>query len=103
LIDRQQIIVDDHALGGLRPVEAVDPLAMGPRPVPPAAQEQLAQAVAAPLQIFTGIITRGGIFVSYTRGPAGIVGESVSDQNGLHGSARDAVLKGVPWVPAGTR
>jgi hypothetical protein len=63
MIDRQQIIVDDHALGGLRPVEAVDPLPMGPRPVPPAvvqptAQEPLAQAMATPLQIGTGIITR---------------------------------------------
>jgi len=44
--------------------------------------------------------THGGVFVSYTRGPEGIVGENVSDMNGLHGSARDAVVRGTPWAPA---
>ena len=47
--------------------------------------------------------SHGGSFVSYTQGPGGLVGETVSDQNGLHGSARDAASKGTPWVPAGAR
>ena len=42
--------------------------------------------------------SHGGVFVSYTRGPGGITAEVVSDQNGLHGSALDAYLKGTPWV-----
>ena len=62
VIDRQQIVVDDHALRGVRPVQTVDPLAMGLRPIAPAkvqaaAQQQLAQAMTSALQIFTGIIT----------------------------------------------
>jgi hypothetical protein len=47
--------------------------------------------------------THGGSFVFYSRGASGIVGETVSDQNGLQGSARQAWLKGVPWAPAGFR
>jgi hypothetical protein len=47
--------------------------------------------------------SHGGSFVSYTQGPGGVVGETVSDQNGLHGSARNAALKGTPWVLAGAR
>jgi len=33
----------------------------------------------------------GGSFVVYTQGPNGLISETVSDQNGLHGSARAAV------------
>jgi DNA-binding beta-propeller fold protein YncE len=40
--------------------------------------------------------SHGGSFVFYS-GAGGSVGETVSDQNGLHGSARDAAMKGVPW------
>ena len=63
MIDRQQIIVHDHALGGLRPFECVDPAPVGARPVPPvvvqpSAEKQLAQAMAAPLQILTRVIPR---------------------------------------------
>ena len=47
--------------------------------------------------------SHGGSFVSYTQGGGGLVGETVSDQNGLHGSARDAARRGTPWVPAGAR
>ena len=36
LIDRQQVVVDDDALGGMRPRQTVDPLAMRARPVAPA-------------------------------------------------------------------
>lgn len=46
----------------------------------------------------------GGVFVSYTQGSGGsVVGEVVSDQNGLHGSARAARQKGVPWTVAAVR
>jgi hypothetical protein len=31
--------------------------------------------------------THGGTFLSYRAGPGGVVGEVVSDINGLHGSA----------------
>jgi DNA-binding beta-propeller fold protein YncE len=47
--------------------------------------------------------SHGGSFVSYTRGPGGIVAETVSDQNGLHGSARSAAMKRVPWAPDAPR
>ena len=47
--------------------------------------------------------SHGGSFVSYTQGPGGLVAETVSDQNGLHGSARDAARRGTPWAPAGSR
>lgn len=47
--------------------------------------------------------SHGGSFVSYAWGPGGLVAETVSDQNGLHGSARDAARKGIPWVAAGSR
>lgn len=47
--------------------------------------------------------THGGSFVSYTQGATGIVGETVSDQNGLHGSAREAARAGIPWAPGGPR
>jgi hypothetical protein len=61
LIDGQQIIVDDHALGRLGPFEAVDPSSVGPCPVAPAVvqtatQEQLAQPMTTSLEIFTRII-----------------------------------------------
>jgi DNA-binding beta-propeller fold protein YncE len=42
--------------------------------------------------------SHGGTFVYYTKGPSGVVAEVVGDQNGLHGSARDAARKGIPWV-----
>src|SRR5882762_3346566 len=63
LIDRQQIIVDDDALRRLRPLQTVDPSAMRARPVATAViqaatQQQLAQAMPTPLQIFTRVITR---------------------------------------------
>lgn len=41
----------------------------------------------------------GGIFVAYSRGANGVVAETVSDQNGLHGSALAAYLKGTAWTP----
>jgi DNA-binding beta-propeller fold protein YncE len=41
----------------------------------------------------------GGIFVAYSRSGNGTSGETVSDQNGLHGSALAASLKGTRWVP----
>ncbi len=47
--------------------------------------------------------SHGGSFVSYTQGAGGLVGETVSDQNGLHGSARDAARRGTPWVPGAAR
>jgi DNA-binding beta-propeller fold protein YncE len=48
--------------------------------------------------------THGGSFVLYTAGPGGqIVAETVSDQNGLHGSARTAAMNGVPWAPGSGR
>ena len=61
MIDRQQIIVDDHTLRRLTPFQAVQPLPMATRPVAsavmqPAAKQQFPQAVAIPLQIFTRII-----------------------------------------------
>jgi DNA-binding beta-propeller fold protein YncE len=43
--------------------------------------------------------SHGGSFVVYRQGPSGLVGETVSDLNGLHGSARDAARKGTPWAP----
>lgn len=46
----------------------------------------------------------GGVFVSYTQRAGGsIVGEVVSDQNGLHGSAREARRNGIPWLATGAR
>ncbi len=47
--------------------------------------------------------SHGGSFVSYTQGAGGLVAETVSDQNGLHGSAKDAARRGTPWVPGGSR
>ena len=47
--------------------------------------------------------SHGGVFVAYTRSSQGIAAEVVSDQNGLHGSALDATLKGTPWVAGGSR
>ena len=40
----------------------------------------------------------GGIFVAYSRSGNVVTAEVVSDQNGLHGSALNAALKGTPWV-----
>jgi hypothetical protein len=62
LIDRQEIILDDDAFGRVAPLQAVDPPPVGARPVPPAVvqaapKQQLPQAMAAPLEIFTDIIT----------------------------------------------
>ena len=59
VIDRQQIVVDDGALGRVGPGQALDPPPMGPRPiasrvVQPAPQQQLAQAMATPLEILAG-------------------------------------------------
>jgi DNA-binding beta-propeller fold protein YncE len=45
--------------------------------------------------------THGGSFVFYSEGAGGLVAETVSDQNGLHGSAREAARQAVPWAPAG--
>jgi DNA-binding beta-propeller fold protein YncE len=42
--------------------------------------------------------SHGGIFVAYSRSGNGVVAEVVSDQNGLHGSALAAAIKGTPWV-----
>lgn len=42
--------------------------------------------------------SHGGTFVYYTKGASGIVAEVVADQNGLHGSARDAARKGTAWA-----
>ena len=47
--------------------------------------------------------SHGGVFVAYSRSANGVVGEVVSDQNGLLGSALDAALKGTPWVPPAAR
>ena len=47
--------------------------------------------------------SHGGVFVSYSRGANGVVAEVLSDQNGLQGSALDAVLKQAPGVVAGVR
>lgn len=41
----------------------------------------------------------GGIFVAYSRSGNGVVGEVVSDQNGLHGGALAAAMKGTAWTP----
>ncbi len=41
----------------------------------------------------------GGIFVAYSRSGSGVAGEVVSDQNGLHGSALAAAMKGTAWTP----
>jgi len=41
----------------------------------------------------------GGIFVAYSRSGNGVVGEVVSDQNGLHGSALAAAMKRTAWTP----
>src|SRR5712691_1657391 len=43
--------------------------------------------------------SHGGVFVSYSRSGNGVAAEVVSDQNGLHGSALDAAVKGMPWTP----
>jgi DNA-binding beta-propeller fold protein YncE len=43
--------------------------------------------------------SHGGSFVAYRQGPAGIVGETVSDQNGLHGSALEAARQRTPARP----
>ena len=43
--------------------------------------------------------SHGGIFIAYSRSGSDPVAEVVSDQNGLHGSALNAALKGTPWVP----
>ena len=41
----------------------------------------------------------GGSFVAYRAGQGGgVIGETVSDISGLHGSARDAARKKIPWV-----
>jgi DNA-binding beta-propeller fold protein YncE len=45
--------------------------------------------------------THGGSFVAYTAGPGGIVAETVSDQNGLHGSAREAARRRAGMVAGG--
>jgi DNA-binding beta-propeller fold protein YncE len=46
--------------------------------------------------------SHGGSFVAYTKGAAGLVGETVSDTNGLHGSAREAARSRRPWAPGGS-
>ena len=63
MIDRQPVVVDDHALSRLRPLQAVDPLPMGTCPVPSAVmqaatEQQLAEAMTGALQIFAGVIAR---------------------------------------------
>jgi DNA-binding beta-propeller fold protein YncE len=47
--------------------------------------------------------THGGSFVAYTQGPNGLVAETLSDQNGLHGSAREARRRSMPAAPAPAR
>jgi hypothetical protein len=63
MIDSQQVVLDHDTFGLVRPRETIDPLAMRARPIAPvvmqpAAQQQLAQPVATPLQIFTCVIAR---------------------------------------------
>jgi hypothetical protein len=63
LIDGEPVVFHHHALGVVRPAEAVDPLTMSACPIPtaivqPAAQEELAQPVATPLQIGAGVVAR---------------------------------------------
>ncbi|OFW12830.1 MAG: hypothetical protein A3F70_08420 [Acidobacteria bacterium RIFCSPLOWO2_12_FULL_67_14] len=55
------------------------------------------------LLFFTNVDSHGGSFVAYMKDPNGVVGETVSDQNGLHGSAREAARKRVPWRPTAAR
>ena len=65
LIDGQQIVVDDRALGGMRPLQrhrstgGARVSSCVPNSAAPS-QQQFAQAVATPLQIFTRIIPRPG-------------------------------------------
>jgi len=63
VIDRQQIVINDGPLGGVRPRQAIEPLSVGARPVAPrivqsSTQQQFAQSMPAPLQIFPRIIPR---------------------------------------------
>jgi hypothetical protein len=63
VIDGHQIVVDDDPLGVVCPREAMDPLAVRARPVASlivqaASQQQLAQPMPTPLQIFPGIVAR---------------------------------------------
>jgi hypothetical protein len=65
VIDRQQIVVNDGPLGCVRPFEAVDPLAVCAGPVTPGVvqatpQQQLAQPMPTPLQVFPRIIPSPG-------------------------------------------
>ena len=47
--------------------------------------------------------SHGGSFVSYSAGPGGVGGETVSDTSGLHGSALDAARRKVPWSAQNAR
>ena len=61
---RQQIVVDDRALGRVRPLETVDPPPVRPRPVAPRdsagprRSSNLPKPMPTPLQIFPGVIAR---------------------------------------------
>jgi len=60
-------------------------------------------AIKSRIPMPNGGDSHGGVFVAYSRSSNGAVGEVVSDQNGLLGSALDAAVKGTPWVPPGAR
>src|ERR671923_379010 len=61
MINRQQIVIDDDALGRLGPFQPVDPVPVRACPVPSAevqaaAKEQFAQPMPTPLEIFACVI-----------------------------------------------
>jgi DNA-binding beta-propeller fold protein YncE len=60
-------------------------------------------AVKARVPMPNGGDSHGGVFVAYSQAAGGMVAEVVSDQNGLHGPALEASLRGTPWVQAGAR
>jgi DNA-binding beta-propeller fold protein YncE len=55
-------------------------------------------AIKARVPMPNGGDSHGGVFVAYSRSGNGLMAEVVSDQNGLHGSALAAAMKGVPWI-----
>jgi DNA-binding beta-propeller fold protein YncE len=55
-------------------------------------------AIKARVPMPNGGDSHGGIFVAYSRSGNDVAAEVVSDQNGLHGTALAAALKGTPWT-----
>lgn len=60
-VDRQQVIVDHHPVGRMRPRQAIAPAPVGlrpctPRVVQPASKQELAQAVPTPLSVRERVI-----------------------------------------------